>query len=712
MANAGNQAQAVDQGVTGTSITPVQLSGSCTVIGTISPPGESSASEGHASEGPSESQSIAGDSHQSESNHDSEESDGPDSTDQTRWNRIIPELSRTVPVGNVVVRRPGRARQALSTPATGQVTGPQRAWRIWAIRQHLGEPVGITDAEIGSALVASRWDLGTALRRMNDVLNQARHRHRTNAPNRSPAEQQRDRLLGADSLHHNRRLGIDFIYTRLVQVVRVDQVNLLTTLALGQVLADHRFDIDEAVNAFLERLKYSEQVEQHQRMERRLRMINPTQLHQDQRIARLMEIAGTDDYYAARGLLMMHGYDMLRAMDHWMRHGLAAQPIPPSEPSRTFFRSPRRPHTDTEDLWPHPRPIAGRLDDIDEDDLADADADYGDPSYPDRKGWLVRYPRQEARVGVNVPTRRRIDYIRLGQFRVIQIDDVGREENDTGPRDPFDYNNSNHIKHLNNEASQWYRRVPGETSKVKGTEYQADENEWIWWWHNERFWELVEAHPELLNANTAADWLQAGVRWPMRTDIQRLTRDFNHRWTQQIHLPGMNGVPRSARDRRSLDAQRRRVLAICDDFAFPYSPAHPKKGDRGSTPPEPPRFSSSDSSNDDPGDDDDDEPKPPKAKVKRSPKDIGKGNKGDQKAEEAVDEDADEEELQRGDDEVDSANEQPAKKPKHSTEKGGTGKRKRGEEDDDSDYGAPKPRSPGPNRGGGRYRSGRNQGRE
>lgn len=95
-------------------------------------------------------------------------------------------------------------------------------------------------------------------------------RWRESAPNRSLAIQQRDRLLGADSLHHNRRLRIDLLYTRLEPVVPQHQRHMLTTLTLGELLADHRFDMDEAINVFLEPLLHPQQTQRHQRAERRL----------------------------------------------------------------------------------------------------------------------------------------------------------------------------------------------------------------------------------------------------------------------------------------------------------------------------------------------------------------------------------------------------------------------------------------------------------
>jgi UBA-like domain len=538
--------------------------------------------------------------------HDSgpDDSDDDGDADNTKWNEIIPEASRTVPVGNIVPQNPGRARQALSTPAANpaSVNEQQRSSRMWAMRQLLGEPVGITDAELNDALVASGWDLGTALRKMNDVLNEARRRHRHNITGRSQAEQDRDRLLGSLHLHHNRRRGMDFLYRQLEQVVRADQAHMLTTLTLGQLLADHRFNIDEAVNAFLERLLHPEQIERHQRIERRLRMINPNQMHMDQRIARFMEIAGTDDFYAARGLLRTHGFDMHRAMDHWMRYGLATQLIPPSELTRALFRTPRQVHDDIQDLWPLQRPLAGRLDNVDADDLADADMDYLDTTDPVRRGWLIRYPRSEARIGINIPTRRRCNYIRMGEYTSVEVTKYKPSSGkDKGIVEPFDYNNSKHVQHLNSEASQWYRRVPGEKAKEKGVAYQDDENEWLWWWHNERLWEIIEQHPELLDVTSLDDWERLGIRWPVKTDKAQMTRDFNNHWSNQ----------RPTRELRSLDAQRRRVIAICNDFGFPYSPAHPPKN-----PPRPPHPPP----DDDDDDSDDEDARPPPRRKPGTPK--------------------------------------------------------------------------------------------
>jgi hypothetical protein len=463
-----------------------------------------------------------------------------------------------------------------------------------------------------------------------------------------------------------------------------------------------------------------------------------------------------------------------------MRNGLAGQPIPPSELNRSMFRASSRPHTDNEDLWPHPRPIAGRLNDIDADDLADADADYGHPTYLRRFGWFVRYPRWEARMGVNIPSRRRCDYIRLGEFTVAQVNHAVKTDG-SNIKERFDYNLTDHIKHLNSIAAQWFQRVPGEFSKVKGKQYQDDENEWIWWWHNERFWELIEEHPELLDATTAADWAQAGVRWPFPTDILRLMNDFNHRWTQQTHLPGMNGEPRQHRDYRSIEAQGKRIIAVCDDFGYVYSPPHVRKGRD-----KPQKWSPSGSSDDDSdGDDNDNEPKPPrkkpritkKPKGKDRPKKAAKDGKGNLKTKQ-VDEEEEENKFQPpnwdpsfsssedGDDDEDepqakrkkpsttkkpkrkytskkkyddvkdnsgarrvdeeeeeepessddgetSPDKQPLKKPTKTTPKGITGKRKRGQDDEDGseyDGGSPGPESG--KQGSGLRRSGRNQRRK
>lgn len=635
----------------------------------------------------------------SRSNNKSPDSDDSASIDQTQWNAIIPEPSTTVPEGNNPPQRPGRGRQALVTPAhREQVSTNQMAWRLWAMRQLLGEPVGITDDELRTALVASGWDLGGALRRMNNALNEARHRHRTNAPNRSLAMQQRDRLLGAESLHHNRRLGIELLYTRLEPVVPQHQRHMLTTLTLGELLADHRFDMDEAINAFLERLLHPCQIERHQRAERRLRLLNPdpahnlpNALHMDQRVARFMEIAGTDDFFSAYALLDQYGGDLHRAMDHWMRNGFATHPPPASSLQRSLFRTPRRPHTDIEDLWPHPRPLAGPLNNVDAADIADARLNYGQGEYEHQEGWFIRYPREEARIGINIPTRLRNDYIRGGMHTVVEVRDVERPDG-SGIRDPFDYNNSEHIKHLNNQASQWIRRTLGKKTKERGAFYQHDENEWIWRWHNERHWELIEQHPELLDATTAADWQAAGVRWPMRIDPQQLTRDFNNHWTPR----------RQPRDTRSLDAQRRRIMDICNDFGLPFSPPHRPQDKKKK---KQPKYSTSGSEGDEDesGDDNvDGTPKAPRKKPKSKPKSTPQSTpkksaekgKGKQKADTMSD--------------IEEAECSDGEKSPPSTKKGGSGtsKRKRNQDDDDSDYEGPAS-TPSGKRGGGVRKSAR-----
>jgi hypothetical protein len=222
--------------------------------------------------------------------------------------------------------------------------------------------------------------------------------------------------------------------------------------------------------------------------------------------------------------------------------------------------------------------------------------------------------------------------------------------------DPFDYNDSHHVSRLNAIASQWFRKTLAKKAHERGSFLQDDENEWLWWWHNERYWELIEAHPQLRNVTTASDWQRAGLRWPMRIDIGRLTRDFNHRFTQQTHLTGMNGKPRQERASRALNARRRRVPDICNDFGHPFSQPHPVKE------PENTKAEHSPSVSDDGDDGDDNEPKVAKPKTpkkpKPPPKKTGKGEKGKKKANEDVD---DEEEPDGGEADGES-DDQPVRK--------------------------------------------------
>lgn len=517
--------------------------------------------------------------------------------DGTNWNAIIPRVSWTVPVGNT----PPAGSPALVTPRPEGATTSlvEQNFRIASLRNILGEPSGITNDELRAALEEMRWDIGSALRYMNHQLNEARRRDQANLPARNSAQIEHDRLLGADSLHHNRRRAIDALYQRLISAQPTAQ-HQLTALNVGVLLTDNRFDLDEAVNAFRERQLDPQQFQEATRRLRRLRITGPNQVHQDERVALFMTIAGIDDYYAAIVLFRMHNWDMGRVMDQWMQHGLAPAPnaVPARVRQRRTYQAPTMLHNDTENLWAAGRPFGVAAPTPDAQDLLDAAEDYGQGAYAGRTGWFINFRRDPGvRVGVMNPLRMGLLWIRQGDFKALTYGDQAPVEDPRRPgrglargnTEPFDWNNSFHISDLGGRmTAQWFRRGLGSRTKVKGDPYQDDENDWLWDWHNDRLHEYMNAHPAYWSRQphpgTTATWNGSwiwihGQDWPRTIPfpISRLTRDFNHRFTQQVHLPGMNGQARQARTAAALDAQRRRIASICEDFGLDFSPAHPTR---------------------------------------------------------------------------------------------------------------------------------------
>ena len=218
----------------------------------------------------------------------------------------------------------------------------------------LGEPSGVTNAELRAALERSRWDMGSALRFMNHRFNEARRREQENQRGRDAPQLERDRLLGADSLHHNRRRAVDALYQRLISAQAQPTARLqLTSLNVGLLLAEHRFDLDEAVGAFHERQLHPQQLQDARRRLRSLRIPGPNQVHQDERVALFMTLAGIDDHYAVRILFEMHNWDMGRVMDQWMQYGVRSAPNAAPAKSSQAIHLARTilPHDDIENLW-------------------------------------------------------------------------------------------------------------------------------------------------------------------------------------------------------------------------------------------------------------------------------------------------------------------------------------------------------------------------
>ena len=142
----------------------------------------------------------------------------PPADDTTQWNAMIPLMARTIPTGHVV---PSGVR-AITTPVSDvdKVSQTQANIRLATVRLVLGSPVGFSDALLKKILKEAAYDIGATLRRGNEIMNDARDRDQVQRPGRSLAQTERDHLLGADVLHHNRRRGVNALYNRLSHEVR------------------------------------------------------------------------------------------------------------------------------------------------------------------------------------------------------------------------------------------------------------------------------------------------------------------------------------------------------------------------------------------------------------------------------------------------------------------------------------------------------------
>lgn len=491
------------------------------------------------------------------------------------WNNIVPVASRSVTVGN---RAHHTNPRVVDTPTTASRMRPQqRIERVWGLRRLLGEPVGVSEDELTRTLDRHDvgWDLGRALRAFNAELNRARDQQIVNAPTRNQLARMRDRVLGADSLHHNRRLGVNYLYERLTMVREFESIQQMTTLTLGNALLENDFDVDAAVRALVERYNRDSNGEDLQRQlvtERRQRMPTLSQLHMDRRVAHFMGVAGTDDFHAALSLSQQYGYDMHRVLDHWMQHGLPHANVPQDALTRQNFVRGVLDHDDMENLWPAPRQLAARVDEtqITDEDRADVAATYGDSQhgYDAVRGQFVRYPRRQAYSGIDLPPRRQAAFVYDGRYGVLSYDFVP-VTGQKGTKAAFDHNNVDHVKKWNAQSSQWHRRYTGMTLHSKAALFTEDENTWIYDWHNERLLEALFAHPVLQATMNGREWDRAGLEWPMRIDPQRLMQDFNAYATS-------NGRPH--RTMAALESARRRIRALCRDFGLSYAPPHgPRK---------------------------------------------------------------------------------------------------------------------------------------
>ena len=450
--------------------------------------------------------------------------------------------------------------------------------RIHGMRIRIGPYAGVTDDALRRILQAERWDLDNAFTRWRREREEARVRDAANQPGRSALQQARDWLLASRTRFQNHRRAVDLVYRNLNAEEEPNPQRRLSALRTGGLLRQSQWDVEAAVSLQAHREEDSEEMAEIDRDERRLRLPNPNQVHQDQRLAAFVEIAGTDDWVSLREVLEQHSWDLAAAVDLWITTGVPTKKPAKEETKRKDYQAPEHPHNETENLWPADRPTAGPLLGVDDADAAEARFDYGYGPHANRLGWMVNYDDTAATAGVNGPEKKRLDYIRDGRYTVIQFRNPIKEG--TGTRatkdkaavpavyEDFDYLNTDHVSQLNRWRSQPPRRMENIRKKAPTQAFHPLELKWLYDWHNEIVQETLRREP---------NYREEGGKWPVKFDTRKLEKDFNKEFAGRTDLPNTDGVARSERSKNSIDVRRKRIWELCNDLGITFSPAHGKK---------------------------------------------------------------------------------------------------------------------------------------
>jgi UBA-like domain len=481
-----------------------------------------------------------------------------------------------------------RNQQLLTTPlpAGRDPSRSQINYRLNALHLRIGPWVGVNRATLKGLLQEAGWDFEEAIKLWRIHLALRITHHVTGSFGRTSEEVLEDELLSASSLHQNHRLGINRLYgilglEMLRTVPNASRRYELTSLRVALLLREANWDIGVAQDRGLEMVNNDEERRRFFRRERRLRLVmnnNLNQLHQDERVALFMEIAGTDDYTSAEHFLRSHGWDLGVAMDDWMRHGLPMVRYDRAELRKVLFAVPLQFHTESENLWPSSRPTAQTLSGVDQADRIENRENYLEGSYNKRKGWMINQDDIHPLLGLRQPEKMRVDTIINGKFKALRYNKRPRGESKQnakgehvrGTREIFDWCKKDHLNKLVIWRRQPPRRTTGVLKRVKAKEYCPAEDDWIHDWHKAQ-------RDAMLNGESVDDYRSRGGKWPLKYDTNKLFKEYNEEFEGRTDLPGTDGEPRSKRTKAGLDARRKRIKRVCDTFGLKLSPPHPKK---------------------------------------------------------------------------------------------------------------------------------------
>lgn len=285
---------------------------------------------------------------------------------------------------------------------------------IHAFRMRLGRIGGVTRDDLETWLGEQDWDLDVAIDYFNQYIAlTARHAHESNQPGRTLLERQKDDILAGASYsrHGNHRRTISVLYEMLQLKYpndpSIDSSDRMTAMRIANLLRETFFDYEEAILMHKERRLNVAQMAEVDRAERRLCMrgpggAEPIQVHKDTRVQIFLEVAGTDDWVAARNFLSSGAivWNLGVALERWMQSGLPNTPATAAEIRRARYRAPQLKHAEQNNLWPAPRPLF-RFSPPDAADIADSLKNYGQGSYADQVSRFINLEPYNTIVGIN-----------------------------------------------------------------------------------------------------------------------------------------------------------------------------------------------------------------------------------------------------------------------------------------------------------------------
>ena len=289
-----------------------------------------------------------------------------------------------------------------------------------------------------------------------------------------------------------------------------------------------------------------------------LRLRHPNEMQRDERLAEFISLASPDSWYSALRFLQRHNWDIVRAVDAWIRQGYLPFSLPskstagkkigqygmreivsnrpfdlnataagangttpigsnaptlsnPDTPLLTSSISPYDSPDDESVVSQYDYHFMESLSESESETPKKVEKSYGTDN-KDRKGYVIDLDRRPAKRSCPDPSKLKIEWIKKSQYkckwfpgsvevggkrRKFRWNDDDRASNEGTVE--FDWNQERHISSLNRWREQELRRITGEATKKAAVAYNELEQHFLWnkyaIWTEEKFWKRAEQEP-------------------------------------------------------------------------------------------------------------------------------------------------------------------------------------------------------------------------